>query len=46
MYRIGVHFLYILKMKKTTLLLIGLLFVSLCATSQENTQKAIKDGTS
>lgn len=30
-------------MKKTTLLLIGLVFVSLCATSQENTQKAIND---
>lgn len=42
MYRIGVHFLYILKkMKKTILLSIGLVFVSLFATSQENTQKAI-----
>ena len=30
-------------MKKTTLLLIGLVLVSLCATSQENTQKAIND---
>ena len=46
MYSVSVNYLYFtkkMKMKKTTLLSIGLVFISLCATSQEKTQKAIND---